>query len=487
MPKQITLSTLTVGTIVAIGYALQITTGEFDIRLLAAPVNQFLGGKIVLLCAAAAFFSESRFVRWFTGVPMSVCLISALGVLALIMGLTPQGAAPAGGVAAVAARLGFNAMTTSWPFVLVYYTMLLSLGALAARRVADALAARRFGFGDLGFHLNHIGLWLVLMAAGLGNADMRRYTVRVDEGTGATMGYDSATGHPRHLPVEVRLHDFVMEEYEPLNPGDAPKPRRYASDIELTRLDNQATMRGVVEVNHPLRFAGWRFYQYGYDRAAGPASTYSLVEMVRDPWIGAVYAGFAMIALGAFTMLWRGRKPFSIVAVAAIAIWMTIRLARGDAPRTPVPALQSIWFIPHVGAYIVAYSLMAAATVMAIVGLIRLACDKRAAVGGVGAKFTGFVDGFVYAGFGMLVLGMLMGAVWAKEAWGHYWEWDPKETWALVTIFAYLVYIHLRLMGGGARREKVVLWVLVIAFVTLMITWIGVNYLPSAQSSIHVY
>ena len=77
-----------------------------------------------------------------------------------------------------------------------------------------------------------------------------------------------------------------------------------------------------------------------------------------------------------------------------------------------------------------------------------------------------------------------MGAVWAKEAWGHYWSWDPKETWAFVTSMAYLAYIHIRLYG---KYDKVALWALPIAFILLMITWIGVNYLPAAQGSVHVY
>ena len=80
--------------------------------------------------------------------------------------------------------------------------------------------------------------------------------------------------------------------------------------------------------------------------------------------------------------------------------------------------------------------------------------------------------------------GMVLGAVWAKEAGGHYWSWDPKETWAFVTAAAYLVYIHLRLRHAP---ERVVLWTLPISFILLMITWIGVNYLPAAQGSIHVY
>jgi ABC-type transport system involved in cytochrome c biogenesis permease subunit len=100
-------------------------------------------------------------------------------------------------------------------------------------------------------------------------------------------------------------------------------------------------------------------------------------------------------------------------------------------------------------------------------------------------KIFDLLDNLVYVGFGFLVLGMLMGCVWAKEAWGHYWSWDPKETWAFVTSMAYLAYIHLRLQGK--KYEKTALWLLPVALILLLVTWIGVNYLPSAQGSIHVY
>ena len=77
-----------------------------------------------------------------------------------------------------------------------------------------------------------------------------------------------------------------------------------------------------------------------------------------------------------------------------------------------------------------------------------------------------------------------MGAIWAKEAWGDYWTWDPKEVWAFITAATYLVYIHLRRM---AINLKLIMWVIPIAFLFLMITWLGVSYLPSAVNSIHTY
>jgi ABC-type transport system involved in cytochrome c biogenesis permease subunit len=94
-------------------------------------------------------------------------------------------------------------------------------------------------------------------------------------------------------------------------------------------------------------------------------------------------------------------------------------------------------------------------------------------------------DNLVYLGFALLTLGLLFGALWAKKAWGNYWTWDPKETWALLTWLGYLVYIHYRFH----QPQKIIfpLWILSLAFLILLVAWFGINYLPSAQNSVHVY
>ena len=92
----------------------------------------------------------------------------------------------------------------------------------------------------------------------------------------------------------------------------------------------------------------------------------------------------------------------------------------------------------------------------------------------------------VCVGISLITIGMLFGALWAKEAWGHYWSWDPKETWAAITWFAYLVYVHYRQIP--THKPKLALWVLLISFVLLQMCWWGIKYLPAAQgSSVHVY
>lgn len=172
------------------------------------------------------------------------------------------------------------------------------------------------------------------------------------------------------------------------------------------------------------------------------------------------------------------RYPWLLSFSAAIsAVFVVINLLKPEIhSKSLTPALQSNWFVPHVTSYILSYAMLGAATIGAMVQLGKSVYDE---------KIFNFIDNTVQVGFGFLMLGLLMGALWAKEAWGHYWSWDPKETWAFVTSAAYLAYIHLRLRGR--HQERFALWLILIAFVLLMITWIGVNYLPSAQDSVHVY
>ena len=147
--------------------------------------------------------------------------------------------------------------------------------------------------------------------------------------------------------------------------------------------------------------------------------------------------------------------------------------------KTLMPALQSPWFIPHVIVYILSYALLGLSWIMALIALVLLYKDKFK------DWMMKLADDLVYIGFAFLTLGLVFGALWAKEAWGHYWTWDPKETWALLTWLLYLLYIHFRYFH--LSKEKLALWILVLSFIILLICWFGINYLPSAQNSVHTY
>ena len=147
--------------------------------------------------------------------------------------------------------------------------------------------------------------------------------------------------------------------------------------------------------------------------------------------------------------------------------------------KTLMPALQSPWFAPHVIVYMFAYAILGASAVMSVYLLW-------------GKKYNdshnelAICDNLVYVGVSFMTIGMLMGALWAKEAWGHYWSWDPKETWAAISWFSYLTYLHVR--SGFPKKTKASLWLLIISFILLQMCWWGINYLPSAMgSSVHTY
>lgn len=196
-----------------------------------------------------------------------------------------------------------------------------------------------------------------------------------------------------------------------------------------------------------------------------------------------------------------------------------------------MPALRSPWFVPHVIVYMFSYAVMGIATILA---LRILWLTRRSAAGS--APATGsttpatvdaaasplspslqgdlrLCDTLVRMGWGFITMGIVMGALWAKQAWGDYWTWDPKETWAAATWLSYLLYMHLRqgsalssVTSAGsvtiARQNspaievashsnkalRRTLFLLIFSFILLQMCWWGVNYLPSAQGfSLHTY
>ena len=186
------------------------------------------------------------------------------------------------------------------------------------------------------------------------------------------------------------------------------------------------------------------------------------------------YSFFAGVA-GLFTYLrWHYKWILSFSTVLSTVFILLNVLKPEIHDQTLMPALQSPWFIPHVTVYMFSYSLLGCAFLIGVVGLFRKSQDLLPAA-----------DTLVYIGVAFLTFGMLSGAIWAKSAWGHFWSWDPKETWALVTWLSYLLYIHMRLYRKGSVR--CLCFLLIFAFACLQMCWWGINFLPSAADSVHVY
>lgn len=170
-----------------------------------------------------------------------------------------------------------------------------------------------------------------------------------------------------------------------------------------------------------------------------------------------------------------------LYAVAIGFLFLFITALRPEThDRTLMPALQSPWFVPHVVLYLIAYAFLVHAASIALIGVWRARREAERA-----RCLLGPAEVSLWTGFAFLTLGLLAGAVWAKEAWGHYWTWDPKETWAFLTWAVYLGYFHLRPEWTSHPRRALLF--LACASIVIFICWFGVNYLPSAGQSVHTY
>lgn len=186
------------------------------------------------------------------------------------------------------------------------------------------------------------------------------------------------------------------------------------------------------------------------------------------------YSFFLMVA-GTLTYKRWHYSWFLMCSTVVSLVFVLINLLKPEIhDQSLMPALQSFWFVPHVTVYIFSYSVFACAFLIALAGGI-----KRT------DAYMATTDRLVYIGMAFLTLGMLSGALWAKSAWGDFWNWDPKETWAAITWCVYLLYIHLRLYGRGTRAGLIL--ILTAGFLCMQMCWYGVNLLPSAQGSMHVY
>lgn len=194
-----------------------------------------------------------------------------------------------------------------------------------------------------------------------------------------------------------------------------------------------------------------------------------------------IWYSFFMGSIGYVLYLLYRQKWMLNYSAAMGIVFMLVTFFRPDTMnKTLMPALQSVWFVPHVIVYIFAYAMLGMASLTALYGIYLYKKQQKT------DKIALVTDQLIKIGYVFLTFGLLFGALWAKEAWGHYWTWDPKETWAFITWLAYLVYIHYK----HNHKEKNIMHnflIVVIAFLLLLVCWFGVNYLPTAQMSVHTY
>ena len=446
------------GGLIFAGLMLQLSVGSVVWDAFAWPINGIVLAGFLVMLASMAFLRKKVYAfQWMTTYTAAIPAMVYAVALTIIMGLTRQ----------QVDGTWLNNMLSFWPFVLIYVYITVILGLITLKRISSLTTHLSPLTSNLAFLLNHLGLFIALVTATLGNADMQRVKMICSVGQPEWRALTQEQ-MVKEMPIAIELKRFIMETY------DNGSPKRFASEIQILTKTGK-NIKTIVEVNKPYEVDGWKIYQYGYDTQMGAQSQITILELVSDPWLPWVYAGFYMMLAGAVLMtlmvLWRRLRTATNKALgwylffAACAAMFAYFFFDSYNTKTLVPALQSPWFAPHVFVYIFAYTLLGIAVVIA---------------------WWKQVDDLVYVSLAFLTIGMLFGALWAKEAWGHYWSWDPKETWAAITWLAYLLYIHYRLLPHP--RKRLAFWILVGSFVLLQMCWWGINYLPSAQgSSVHTY
>lgn len=195
------------------GFLLQIAIGNLQLTAFQYPVNAFVGLVFVLAILLCHFFlSKAAVVRWLSSVYATVPAIIVLLGVVVILGIVPQFVSHATHADIphnLAGLFGWYQMTTSWTFIFISYYTLVILGFTILKRTR-----RRFAWRDIGFYLNHVGLFLAFMGGMLGSADMMRMRMTVSNGNVEWRAQDQFKNMVE-LPIAIQLDTFMIEEYPP--------------------------------------------------------------------------------------------------------------------------------------------------------------------------------------------------------------------------------------------------------------------------------
>ena len=283
------------GGLIVAGLMLELSVGPVYWDSFRWPVNGIVLAGFLALIAIIFLLRKKVYGFQFIGTYNAAipALVYAVA-LTVIMGLTRQ----------MVNGTWLNNMLSFWPFVLIYVYIAVILGQIILRRIINCQLSIINLKRVIPFLLNHLGLFLALTTATLGNADMQRLKMITVKGEPE---WRALTQEQQivEMPIAIELKEFIMETY------DDGSPKRFASDIQILTKSGK-NIETTVEVNKPVEVDGWKIYQYGYDTQMGAMSQTSIFELVSDPWLPLVYTGIYMMLAGAVCMfLFGGRKKIA--------------------------------------------------------------------------------------------------------------------------------------------------------------------------------
>ena len=200
------------------------------------------------------------------------------------------------------------------------------------------------------------------------------------------------------------------------------------------------------------------------------------------PWSDAyesiLYVSWATLGMG---LLFSRKSEMTIAAsafVTAMLLWIAHQSWVDPSIANLVPVLDSYWLMIHVAVIVGSYGPLTVGMILGIVSLllIILTNKKNKERMEINLKELTIINELsITVGLIMLTIGNFLGGQWANESWGRYWGWDPKETWALISIMIYAFVVHTRLVPG-LRGRWTFNFLTVVAFGSIMMTYFGVNF-----------
>ena len=337
------------------------------------------------------------------------------------------------------------------------------------------------------FHLSpftfmlHIALATILVGACVTHFFAEQGEIHLRADKAETLSIQPSAISSQHS-VSLFLWDFQVVYDAGNNPAD------YITDLRLldrgksrVKSGELRVDEGTLRMNKPLKYHNIRFCQSNFDSdQLGVALRYNY-----DPWgIGITYTGYALLLIAMIAFFFQRRTYFRamlrqqhkwmMVGLGVVAIILAFVMTKAVTPKPPLqPVLQTPLLGIHVSVIMLAYTLFAIIAINGIVGL----CSKK--LSPITFRLSSVL---LYPALFSLTAGIFIGAVWANMSWGRYWGWDPKETWALITMLVYALLLHfpwLKEWSAFSRQhsEKIFHILSIIAFFFVLFTYFGVSYL----------
>lgn len=210
-----------------------------------------------------------------------------------------------------------------------------------------------------------------------------------------------------------------------------------------------------------------------------------------EPWSNGYEAVMFISWIGVMSglLLYRNSNAFIPAAGCLIAV-ILMGFAHGGSQMNPqitplVPVLKSYWLMIHVAIITSSYGFFGLSALLGTVVLILYIIDHKKISAKVKAsvvELTIVNEMSLTVGIFLLTVGTFLGGIWANESWGRYWSWDPKETWAFISVIVYAFVLHIRLIPG-LRGKYLFNLLSLLAFSVIIMTYFGVNYYLSGLHS----